>query len=250
MCSVSWIILPDGYRLVFNRDERHARKPAFPPALYEAHGIQWISPADGDFGGTWLAVNQQALSLGLVNYYPETAPPLPSAKKSRGFIIPSLIHHPGASLVEAALKGMDFTPFEPFELLVYDATAESFILRWDGLSAAVRRAGSKECPLASSSFVTRPVVQYRKEHFRNLMQGSSSPVKAQTSFHTERSHPDPAYNPRMMRAEARTVSITEVAVNKQAVLVSYTEVLPDGTLNTVKSDIQLPRTQTLRPSGF
>jgi uncharacterized protein with NRDE domain len=228
MCSLSWISLADGYRLVFNRDERHSRLPARPPEIHRNNGLTWIAPTDGDFGGTWIAVNTAGLTLALVNYYPDIPAPAPLNRQSRGFIIPELIEHSTSENVRIVLNQAGFAMYDPFELLVFDGTEHSFIVRWDGRNRTFRTATPEECPLASSSFVTRPVVEYRKQRFREVMAQTGIPATLQTQFHTELAHPDRAYNPRMFRSEARTVSISMIEVSENEISFAYQPIGPDG----------------------
>lgn len=222
MCSVSWVHTPGGYQLIFNRDERTARKPAAYPVEAISKDVRYLSPADGDFGGTWLAVNEFGLSLGLVNYYPEFQFQKPDFKKSRGFIVPAFIHLRDAKTAGYAIQILDPEPYEPFELLVFDGTTDGFIVRWDRREFSVRMLTFDENPLASSSFITAEVVAYRKSLFRSLMDSEVGESTAlQFQFHTRLHHQNLAYNPCMFREDARTVSISIVDVAREEIRWDY-----------------------------
>ena len=60
---------PGTFRLFFNRDERRTRRPAIPPAVHRKGDTRFIAPRDGDFGGSWLGVNEHGVSLCLLNGY-------------------------------------------------------------------------------------------------------------------------------------------------------------------------------------
>ena len=66
MCTVSWLPEPGGFTLCFNRDERRTRGAALPPESRRAGGRAFLAPYDSDHGGTWLAVNDAGLALGLL----------------------------------------------------------------------------------------------------------------------------------------------------------------------------------------
>jgi hypothetical protein len=89
MCTVSWIYQDQGYHLFCNRDEKHTRRPALKPQLLSRGGMRFMAPIDGDFGGTWIAVNELGLSLALLNRGPASP-----AQLSRGLLIMNLIAAP------------------------------------------------------------------------------------------------------------------------------------------------------------
>src|SRR6516165_11404356 len=95
MCTLSWIYQGAGYHLFCNRDEKHTRRPASKPQLLTRGGMRFLAPIDGDFGGTWIAVNESGLSLALLNRGPAS-----TAQLSRGLIVMNLIALP--SLVDVA----------------------------------------------------------------------------------------------------------------------------------------------------
>jgi hypothetical protein len=60
MCTVTWELDGDAYRLYCNRDEKFTRATAEPPTAYVSAqtGLRFLSPRDPDGGGTWLTVNE------------------------------------------------------------------------------------------------------------------------------------------------------------------------------------------------
>ena len=85
MCTASWLIEADGYELFCNRDESKMRQPAAPPALRERLSVKFLAPADGDFGGSWISVNEFGLSLCLLNFYPAVTQH--ASPTSRGLLV-------------------------------------------------------------------------------------------------------------------------------------------------------------------
>ncbi|GAA6173401.1 hypothetical protein NBRC116592_30710 [Colwellia sp. KU-HH00111] len=67
MCTLAYLLHENGYEIFFNRDEQRARSPAILPAFYSS--INAIFPVDPQGKGTWIAVNQQGLTLALLNNY-------------------------------------------------------------------------------------------------------------------------------------------------------------------------------------
>ncbi|MBI4909752.1 MAG: hypothetical protein HY820_39405, partial [Acidobacteria bacterium] len=64
---MSWLHDTDGYQVLCNRDEKKTRRKALPPVVNTRQGVRYIAPADGDHGGTWIAVNDRGLTLCLLN---------------------------------------------------------------------------------------------------------------------------------------------------------------------------------------
>ena len=87
MCTVTWILDGDSYSLYFNRDELRTRQPALPPQRHQERGVRFLSPTDGDAGGTWIAVNEYGLSLGLLNDYSSRARQPAERRARRPWII-------------------------------------------------------------------------------------------------------------------------------------------------------------------
>jgi hypothetical protein len=69
MCSVSWMREGSILRVFMNRDERRTRAAEAPPAETLRDGVRRIAPADGEAGGTWIAVNEYGLVVLVVNGY-------------------------------------------------------------------------------------------------------------------------------------------------------------------------------------
>ena len=88
MCTATWIISKNGYELFFNRDELKTRLVAVPPTMAAVNQIRYISPADADAGGTWIAVNEFGFAACLLNHYAKNADGVgPIHPLSRGHII-------------------------------------------------------------------------------------------------------------------------------------------------------------------
>ena len=135
MCTVSWAARPDadGYDLYFNRDERRTRGPERPPAHEEQGGVRYLAPADGDAGGTWLAVNEFGLTVCLLNGYVETRGAAPPAWRSRGLLVRDLAGAEDVATLDTHLARVDLTAHRPFVLLAVSPCARARTLHWDGL---------------------------------------------------------------------------------------------------------------------
>lgn len=157
MCTVSWLPAADGYTLCFNRDERLTRAPGLPPALRERDGMPFLSPLDGDHGGTWLAVNAAGLTLALLNRYRAPAAPPPTLPRSRGLLVLDLIGHGSALAALRLLEATDLTATAPFTLVSVEPERPPRLTEWDGatLTMATHHAPGL---LHTSSAVDEPEV--------------------------------------------------------------------------------------------
>jgi hypothetical protein len=222
MCTLSWLPGPDGYTLCFNRDERLTRAPAVPPAPHHSHGIQFLAPLDGDFGGTWLGVNEFGLCLSMLNRYSSAGYQHPDQPRSRGLLILDLIIHGTAREALTALEARDLEPFPPFSLVVVEPGLPARLACWDGrsLTAATHRAPGL---VLTSSSVTEPeVAASRKATFASVER-----ITEDTLVHLHRSHV-PERGRRsicMHREDAETQSFSMIAVGGDAIQLMH---VPDA----------------------
>src|SRR3954464_8626826 len=106
MCTVSIVPVPDGCRLVCNRDERRTRAAAHPPRTWPTE-VSWATyPRDPVSGGTWIGVNDDGLVIALLNRT-ATANKRRVAAHSRGSIVPALLACPSISGSVKACAALD-----------------------------------------------------------------------------------------------------------------------------------------------
>ncbi len=222
MCTVSWAPEPDAYTLYFNRDERLSRRPAEPPRERELGSVRYLSPLDGDFGGTWLAVNEFGLTVGITNRYriPGYAPP--SRPRSRGFVVLDLVGYAAAQDAIADLERQELGEVQPFTLLAVEPGQPARLAAWDGqqLTVAAKRAPGL---LLTSSSVTEPeVAANRRALFTAL-----DHVTPETLLALHRSHlPERGrLSICMHREDAETQSLSQVVVTGAAIRLTH---VPDA----------------------
>jgi len=222
MCTVSWVPEAGGYTLCFNRDERRTRAPARSPTIGVAQGTRYIAPEDGESGGTWLAVNEFGLTLGLLNRYevPDYVPPREPV--SRGHIIPDIISHATAPEACEALARRAIGGYQPFSLVALDPGSAVHLLLWDGnqLVSATHRAPG--LVLTSSASAEPEVRAAREAEF-----GALVPVTPDTLIALHRSH-RPERGARsicMHRTDAETRSFTAVRVSRFGIAMRH---VPDA----------------------
>ena len=91
MCTVSFIPGRDGVLLASNRDEKHFRSTAIPPAAHASEQGMLLYPKDGDSGGTCISTNEYGQAVVFLNggFVPHV--PAPPYRRSRGRILLDII---------------------------------------------------------------------------------------------------------------------------------------------------------------
>lgn len=245
MCTVSWLVRPDGYELYFNRDELRTRKPAEPPRIWQRGAVRFLAPVDGEAGGTWLAVNEFGLTVGLLNLYGESVLSSgdPCAFKSRGFLVEHLAASANVALLRAQLAPTLLKSFRPFTLVALTPSEPVWAGRWDGerLTTVVL-----DQPLLSSSgYDAAGAEAARRELWRQMALGEDelSPDHL-LSFHCSHQPERGPFSPCMHRDDARTVSFARVVVSPDAATMSYADG-PPCSAALGRPEVLLRRAETL-----
>ena len=234
MCTVTWVHDDDGYQLLFNRDERRTRKPATSPQLAVRDGVRFLAPVDGDFGGTWIGVNELGVSVCLLNganlmrseVQPATPGPSESLK-SRGLLLLDLIATPSIAAACARLRRADLSAFEPFTIAALEPGQSASLVEWNGIEKTVISCGESYLPLTSSSFDAERARNKRQDEYLRFLNPSEQ-LNADLLFAFHQSHgPAPsAYSACMHRADAETVSFSWIRVTHSDVDFFYTPAAP------------------------
>lgn len=220
MCTVTWLRTRDGYELFCNRDELLTRKPALPPQVMTIADVQAIAPRDGDFGGSWISVNEFGLSLCLLNLH--TAEHRCGKFISRGLLLMELAGGHSTEKVMAQISKNQLQQFRPFTLLALAVDQSAMIAQWNGSDLLIDRDGDGQMPLTSSSFDSARVIESRKQCFENRAIAKAS-VSSDQLFDFHRSH-DPesgAYSACMHRSDAATVSFSQIKVDSNSIQFRY-----------------------------
>jgi len=241
MCTVTIIPLPGGgLRLMTNRDEHRSRAPALPPALRDTPGaVRALWPLDPVGEGTWVASTEHGVVFTLLNGNPRPIPPLPPPERlrSRGSIIPSLVHAVRAADAVAMLRAGDLADFPPFRLVAADASGVVDAV-WDRQGLAVSRRALEPVCFVSSGLGDERVAQ-RLNLFDLWMQERGVSRASQRGFHDHRWPDKPEISVMMSRSDARTVSVTAVEVTRDG---SSVMIYRDDAGET---EVRLPRVEAL-----
>jgi uncharacterized protein with NRDE domain len=224
MCTVSWIRQAGGHRLFCNRDEKHTRRVALPPAVRERRGVRFIAPLDGAYGGTWIGVNQFGLSLCVLNRYQDEAVPSVEAEDylSRGLLLVELIDCRTRSQTQSRIEQITLVHFQPFTLLILEPEQPSLLTHWTGRELLSEPDGESAMPLISSSHDLTGVSITRRRHFNSLlMESGRVDDHLLDKFHSSHFPTASAYSTCMHRNEARTVSFSKVNVSRDGIEFFY-----------------------------
>jgi hypothetical protein len=236
MCTLSWLPRRGGYTLFFNRDERLTRALSLPPEVREADGVRFIAPLDGDFGGTWILVNEFGLTLALLNRYgaDSTGPrpgidPLAAAamppRVSRGRLVLSLAPAAGLGGIRARVGSLDLSPFQPFTLAAVEPAKPALVVAWNGTELALGQHGDPGMILTSSAFQESEVAATRGACFAAAGRAGLTEDRL-AALH--QSHL-PERGPRsicMHRDDAETQSLSRVSVDEARVMFAYAAEAP------------------------
>jgi hypothetical protein len=213
MCTVTWLFDNRGdYHLFCSRDEKHNRAVADPPTNFYRDGVRYIAPRDPDCGGTWISVNEAAVSLCLLNGVGGRG------LVSRGLLVVALANSVSQREAVRRVRAVHLNRFAPFQLAVLEPACQPLLLEWNGAKLRTIDDASSFVPLTSSSHDPELVRNIRTACFQYM---SPESVPAFASFH--RSH-EPAAGPYsvcMHRDDASTVSFTEVTVSGGSVSMAY-----------------------------
>ena len=220
MCTVTWSQESGGYLLFFNRDERRSRLPALAPRCEEEDGVSFLAPRDADAGGTWVAVNEFGLTVGLLNLYQAAATlPSPVGKISRGLLVRALATAPDAASAAELLASQDLTAYQPFTLVVATPGQTTRSYDWDGRAAGAWQPAQP--PIVSSGHDVVGATRARRELFAALGEPARLTFQDLLSFHSSHLPEKGAYSPCMHRADAKTVSLVVVRVGEERVEMAY-----------------------------
>jgi len=219
VCTASWLIHPDGYELFFNRDESVRRGTARPPERLALGGVRVLAPRDADAGGTWLGVNEHGLALALLNAW-DAREGLAGAK-SRGLLVQELLDARDAATVLARLAEEDLARYRGFTLALFEPGRAPRARAWDGRALAELEPRS---PLCSSSLDRGRAQAERERVWARLLSDQPGPSRALLErFHASHEPERGPWSPCMHRADAATVSASQVRVDARAVALRYAD---------------------------
>lgn len=226
MCTFSFVPTKDGYHAAMNRDERLTRFPALPPSTFRFGDLSAIYPFE-EGGGTWIACNQNGVTLALLNW--NLAPSNSLIKqRSRGTLIPQLIGQATLEGVIEKLEHLTLDGFLPFRLVgVFQKCRQIREWRWDGVSLSPLSFPWKPQHWFSSGASDEMAERVRGEACRVAWQaedaGSLPWLRALHSSHGGAAGP---FSLCAHREDAGTVSYSEIVFDVNSTTFRYVDVSP------------------------
>ena len=221
MCTVTFQARQNGYALGMNRDEKLTRLEALPPARQNINGRTALFPSEPG-GGTWVGVNDAGVTFALINWYSVPAR-VPAGAISRGQIVRAALGFDAAAAVDGLLKVLPLNRTNPFRLIGV-LPNEGQVVEWRWNLTRLERVDYDWATniWISSGFDEPGAERTRRETFKAAVR--NQPVQNfQWLRALHASHP-PApgpYSVCMHRADAATVSYTELAVSESTARMSY-----------------------------
>jgi hypothetical protein len=231
MCTVSFIACKSGYALAMNRDEKLTRIAGLPPAKRIISGRAVLSPSEPG-GGTWIALNDAGVTFALINWYSITAQVKEEAV-SRGNVVNAVSSLNSPDSTSATLKKLPLEKINPFRLIgVFPATQEIFQWQWN-LQKLIRKKHRWRAQQWISSGFNEPAAQrIRSETFRRaLKQKSAGSLGWLRRLHCSHSPQSGSFSTCMHRADAATVSCSEITVSEHKATLRYHAGAPCGISN-------------------
>jgi hypothetical protein len=170
--------------------------------------MRFLAPIDGDFGGTWIAVNEFGLSLALLNRGAAS-----TAQLSRGLMVMNLIAVPSLVDVAERFATSNLSDFAPFTLLGLAPGLPAALFAWDGREREVVADANQYMPLVSSSVDPEACESRRRATLERIR--AKSPALgpgALLAFHRSHAPVAGVHSVCMHRDDAQTVSFTWVTV--------------------------------------
>lgn len=227
MCTVSWRRRENGYLLLCNRDERHTRKPAAGPRNAERSGVSFIAPADGDYGGSWIGVNQFGLTLCLLNRYGDSTLVTDRSFTSRGLLLTDLLDGKSTKEVRERIIGADLEQFRPFTMAIMSLAEPAQVIDWTGQECLRRPEQDSRALLTSSSLTEPEIAEQRKAEFARMVVEAEKPETAGQDlellrqFHRSHLPERGRRSVCMHRDDAATVSLSVVSVTRELIEFVY-----------------------------
>jgi hypothetical protein len=179
------------------------------------NGRKVLSPSEPG-GGAWVAVNDAGITFALINWYAITSRVKADAV-SRGEVVNAVCSWDSPVAASASLKKLPLARINPFRLVgIFPAAKGIFEWRWDLKRLDRWNHGWRAQQWISSGYDEPTAQRMRGKTFREAMkQKSAGGLDWLRRLH--RSHAPQAgpFSTCMHRADAATVSFTEVAVSRQ-----------------------------------
>jgi hypothetical protein len=256
MCTITFIARQRGYALGMNRDEKLTRPAGLPPKHKLRNGHAIIAPSEPG-GGTWIAVNDCGATFALLNWY-SVSPRVGGTVASRGEVVNSVCPACRPETADAGVRALRLHLINPFRLIgVFPATQGIVEWRWNGQQLLRKHHRWKTQQWISSGFDEPTAQRLRGRAFQQaLQQRSAGRVDWLRRLHRSHAPQRGPFSTCMHRADAATVSYTEIAVSPDRAIMRHhagaactraTRVCRQLQLRPPHSPVTARSTRVLRP---
>jgi len=221
MCTVSFVPKSHGFYLAMNRDEERDRPAALIPTVVEIEGRRAVFPYEAT-GGTWISVNDGGVCLALINWYRIQRKPS-NGTLSRGLVVRELAGESSTDEIATSVKRLPLRKLRPFRLIAI-VPGERRVIEWRWNLQRLTRCDhrwQRQHWFSSGFDEPRAEVERAKTCASASTKAADHPLKRLRDLH--RSHA-PKRGPLsicMHRADAATVSYTEVSITKNSASMRY-----------------------------
>ena len=204
-----------------NRDEKRDRFAALAPAIVETGNHRAVFPREPT-GGTWISVNDVGVCLALINWHRIERKPKSDAL-SRGLVVKELAGQSTADELAASLKRLPLRNLRPFRLIVISPDDRSAIeWSWDLRLLTRRDHDWHQQHWFSSGFDEhRAEVERAKICASAGVNTTGYSLKRLRQLHCSHAPKRGPFSICMHRADAATVSYTEVSVTENSASMRY-----------------------------
>ena len=221
MCTVTFIAQRNGYCLGMNRDEKLTRPIGLPPRKVWVDGHALVCPSEPG-GGTWISLNDTGVCLALINWYSITRR-VKRRPLSRGEVVKMVCPADLPDVADARLQSLPLKRINPFRLMgVFGSSKEIVEWRWDLRSLVRVKRPWKTQQWVSSGFDELIAQRVRSRIFRRALgEPSEKGLVWLRKLHRSHSPQCGPFSTCMHRADAATVSYTELSVSDRGARMGY-----------------------------
>jgi hypothetical protein len=235
MCTVTFIARRNGYALGMNRDEKLTRPVGLPPRRMQLRGRIILAPSEPS-GGTWIGVNDTGVTLALINWYSITTRVTGNAT-SRGDVVKACLSADSPAAVEKTIEEQPLSRVNPFRLIgIFPADRAVIEWRWN-LDRLEPRAHRWQTNTWISSGFDEPGAQHARDRtFREVLcHKSAGSLNWLRRLHRSHGGKRGPHSHCMHRADAESVSYTEISVSRHTALLRYIPGTPCSNPSSVTS---------------
>lgn len=221
MCTVSFLPKSQGFYLAMNRDEKRDRSAALAPAIVETGNHRAVFPRERT-GGTWISVNDVGVCLALIDWHRIERKPKNDTLR-RGLAVKELAGQSTADEVAASLKRLPLRNLRPFRLIVISPD-DRRVTKWSwNLQRLTRRDHDwqRKHWFSSGFDEHRAEVERAKICASDGVNTTGDSLKRLRQLHRSHAPKRGPFSICMHRADAATVSYTEVSVTENSASMRY-----------------------------